>query len=145
MLMAHLNYFLFCEDATVDGGGKHTLVGIFDTIGVVESQLPVPASVFKIAFSFMPDDSDVNDGIIKIRIEVTNPEGEQKGTLEVEAKPTDPTKATLTPLASSLDISNDFVVTRIGTYNFSFYVNNNLITSRPLHIIPTKEQKDDVK
>jgi hypothetical protein len=137
--MKLLNYFLFCEDVTTDESGKTTIVGIFDTIAV--SKVPTPVNVFKIAFSFMADETDISNGVIQIKVIVINPEGKQKGVLEVEAQPKDSSKSILSTLASSLDIGNDLVINITGTYDFKFYVNNTLVITRPLHVIPTKGAK----
>lgn len=140
--MAHLDYFLFCEDVTVDDTGKNTLVGIFDTVAV--SETPIPASIFKVVFSFMPEEADIKDGSIKIRVVVKDPEDRQRGMLEVEARPKDD-DGVISKLASYLDIGDDFVIKQTGIHKFYFYINDTLITTRELNVIPVKEAGNDAE
>lgn len=132
MQKTKINYFHFCDAATIDTNGKVNVLGIFDRINI--PAIPYKHPRFTILFNMEFKNIETEDNNVEIKI--FKPDGKEleiTPNLVLELKIDQPDKKSSGNFNLLLDIAN-MEFKDMGVYTFMLYFNHNNIGKRELFV-----------
>lgn len=139
--MARLNYLIICEEVVVDKTTqKISVVNIFNSIGA--NELPARPNKFVVAFDFCPEDGDVSDDTVHVKIKIVPPSKKHVFSITgtgTFTKPPVKSDDTTSEIVHHLNLADKLGVHEFGTHKVQLFVADKKIGERSLKIVPAEE------